>query len=123
MEMKAILIVDDDQSFRTLVRRVLETSAYHLKAAENGVQALSHLRRSQVALLITDLVMPERDGIETIIQARKQHPGLKILALSGARDSDQYLKVASLIGADATLDKSLVRERLKNMVQSLLSQC
>lgn len=118
---RKILIVDDDECFRALACLILSEGGFQLREAANGVCALEQMKLTPPDLLITDLVMPEQEGIETIVKARRLFPDLKILAISGASSFEGYLRTAKLLGAQATLDKSLVREQLLPIVQALLS--
>jgi CheY-like chemotaxis protein len=99
-----VLIVDDDTNIRQLLRSSLEDSGYSVIEAANGREAISKVTRQEIKLVITDLVMPDRDGIETIKALRKNRPDLKILAISGAFDGG-FLSVASKVGADAVIQK------------------
>lgn len=118
---REILIVDDDGCFRALACLLLSRAGFHLREAADGVCALEQLKLTPPDLLITDLVMPEQEGIETIVKARRLFPDLKILAVSGASSFEGYLRTARLLGAQATLEKTLVREQLLPVVQALLS--
>ncbi len=101
-----ILITDDDASVRCLLRQMLERSQYQVLEAADGNEALQRLTESQIDMLITDLVMPGREGLELIRQIRREQPGLKVIAMSG-RFGGSCLKAAELLGAHATLCKPL----------------
>jgi hypothetical protein len=114
-----ILVVDDEESVRTLFRLTLAGAGYRVVEATNGKQALAIARARHFDLLVTDLVMPEREGIETIRTLRKEQPDLKIVAVSGAFGG-MFLEVAKSIGANATLAKPISSDALLATVRSLL---
>jgi CheY-like chemotaxis protein len=113
---QTILIVDDDPEVRHVLRAMLEAAGYSIAEADNGRQALAECRKHSVRVMITDLVMPEREGIETIKMARQTYPGLRIIAISGAFGGE-YLRIAKLLGADAALPKPLHMDALLEAVR------
>ena len=120
-----ILVADDDEGVRRLFCKVLEAQGYPVTAAADGRQVTTLIADQQedFRLVIVDLVMPEREGIETICSLRKNRPDVKILAVSGAfkgRMLDSMLTCASMLGADATLPKPVRPEDLLAMVRTLL---
>lgn len=116
-----ILIVDDDSEVRHVLRAMLETSGYSVVEADNGRQAMEECRKHAVRVMITDLVMPEREGIETIKIARQTYPGLRIIAISGAFGGE-YLRIAKLLGADVALPKPLHMDALLEAVRRAFSE-
>jgi len=115
----AILVVDDDAAIRGLFHKILARAGYRVMEAADGAQALAAVSKGGVDLVITDLVMPEKEGIETIVEIRKSHPQVKIAAVSGAFGG-RYLETASLLGAEAALSKPVSEEALVGMVRRLL---
>ncbi|MGA3015850.1 MAG: PAS domain S-box protein [Bryobacteraceae bacterium] len=115
----AILVVDDDAAIRSLFHEILARAGYRVMEAADGAQALAAMSEGGVDLVITDLVMPEKEGIETILEIRKSHPQVKIAAVSGAFGGN-YLEVASKLGAEATLAKPVSEEALVDTVRRLL---
>jgi len=99
-----ILIVDDDVQVRSFVAKLLETEGYHVIQACNGKEAQNCCRQISIDLMITDLVMPEQEGLETIYAIRRSTPGLPVIAISGAFGGT-YLDLAKKLGADAVLKK------------------
>jgi DNA-binding response OmpR family regulator/nitrogen-specific signal transduction histidine kinase len=99
-----ILVADDEAGVRRFLRAVLEEGGYEVVEAADGKQALQEALAGRVDLVITDLVMPEQEGIETIQALRRDVPGVGIIAISGAFEG-QFLKTALLLGADAGLSK------------------
>jgi PAS domain S-box-containing protein len=99
-----ILVTDDDAAVRAFLRVVLEGGGYQVTEAADGKQALEAVRAGRVDLVITDLVMPEQEGIETIRTLRKEVPGMGIIAISGAFNG-RFLRTARMLGADVALAK------------------
>ena len=116
-----ILVVDDVVGIRGLLRKVLTGAGYKVIEAADGKQALQQIRTSQVDLVLTDLVMPEMEGIETIQTIHMQWPELKIIAMSG-EFAGQYLHVAELLGANATLPKPIRPDVLLDVVRRVLPE-
>jgi PAS domain S-box-containing protein len=114
-----ILVVDDEAGVRCFLRKVLEQAGYEVTETANGKQALQHARAGGVDLVITDLVMPEQEGIETIQALRRDVPGIGIIAISGAFGG-AFLKVAQLMGAAAVLNKPLNADLLLARVAEVL---
>lgn len=114
-----ILVVDDMAGIRGLLRKVLTGAGYKVIEAADGKQALQQMRTSQVDLLLTDLVMPEKDGIEAIRTIHMQWPELKIIAMSG-EFGGQFLHAAELLGANASLPKPVRPEVLLDVVRRVL---
>lgn len=99
-----ILIVDDEAQIRRLLRVVLEGSGYDIDDVDDGSKALARVEVCKPDLVITDLVMPDQEGMSLIRSLRELHPDLAIIAMSGARGGT-YLPVARAMGASATLAK------------------
>ena len=119
--MKRILIADDEPSVRSFFRAVLERAGYTVFEAGNGREAFQQAHTEKVDLLITDLVMPEQEGIETIRALRADSPGIAIIAISGAFGGE-FLKIARLLGADAVLAKPVSPSVLLSQVAEVLSR-
>jgi CheY-like chemotaxis protein len=119
---KRILVIDDDEMVRTFVRRTLQSAGYEVSIATNGYEAMVSFRQSQPDGVITDLLMPERDGIETILEIRRLAPQVPIVAISGGFSpmSSVYLKTAEQLGADAVLSKPFSVEQLLAAMGSLM---
>ena len=107
---------------RKLIRLLLQQAGHRVAEAADGVAALRHLEKNRVDLVVTDVVMPDMDGLELIVKVRKDHPGLKILAVSGAGKEGPglYLNLAERFGADAVLLKPFQPERLTAEVGRLV---
>ena len=105
--MKTILLVDDDDLLRKMLRLKLESLGYAVLEARNGNEATRHQKAHPADIMITDLVMPDKEGLETIHEFRRAHPALKIIAMSGGGRSsaETYLHFATQLGAVAALQK------------------
>ena len=101
-----ILVVDDEEGVRSLLRHLLTEAGHSVVEAANGKEATERIRTEAIDLMITDLVMPEREGIETIMELHRTRPDLGIIAMSGAFGG-QFLRAARLFGARATLAKPI----------------
>lgn len=120
--MSAILVVDDQKGIREVLRKVLAEIGHEVVEAEDGAAALALFRKQTFDLVITDIIMPEMEGIEEITTMKREQPDIKILAMSGggrARVMD-FLAVAGKAGADATLEKPFRKSELLDRVAGLL---
>jgi PAS domain S-box-containing protein len=114
-----ILVVDDESGVRTFLQKVLADAGYAALVAEDGSRALKMVRAQKFDLVLTDLVMPEKEGIEIIQSMHKELPELKIIAMSGAFGGG-FLKMAKLLGAHATLAKPVAPDQLIAAVRDVL---
>lgn len=124
--MATILVIDDDASIRRSLRRILELHDHRVREAGNGSTALADLadRAGQdLDLVITDIYMPEMDGIEFLIRFRDLHPDTPIIAISGGgyAPKEFVLEDASLIGATTTLSKPLTVDGVLDAVHRVLA--
>ena len=117
---KKILVVDDDAGVRDVVRSMLESEGYAVSVAQNGREALNALKAEEFQVVITDLVMPEQEGIETIKIVRRDYPSIKVIAMSGAFGGD-YLRIAGFLGAHGTLAKPLQMSSVLKVVADALA--
>jgi CheY-like chemotaxis protein len=120
--MARIIVVDDDAGMRGATRRALRASGHAVAAYANGRGAIEHLEKEAVDLLITDIFMPEMEGLETIAKARQLRPDMPILAISGVSfEGSDYLQIAEKFGALATLRKPFRPAELLDVVTRLLA--
>lgn len=122
--MAHILVVDDEELVRFTLRVALEADGHQITTAENGKDALRLVAENTYDLVITDLIMPEKEGIETIIELKRSYPGIKILAISGGgklKDTSA-LEIAGYLGARNTLKKPFGRDELLSKVTQSLSE-
>jgi CheY-like chemotaxis protein len=119
---KLILLVDDNNQIRASICRLLVAAGYDVTDAANGREALRKLAREPVDLVITDLVMPEMEGIETIFSIRRQKPELPIIAMSGGGigDAKTYLAVALKAGVGRAFAKPFENSEFLSAIKELL---
>lgn len=122
--MALILVIDDDAQVRNLIVRVLTDAGHTLSEAEDGDEGLNRIVADEPNLVITDILMPNREGIETIMQIKRQYPTVKILAISGGGDfvGHSYLDTAKRLGADDVIPKPFKRSVLLEAVKRLLAR-
>ncbi len=115
-----ILVVDDEDMVRELVLTMLGREGYEVSAARNGREALDLLEGEGFDLVLTDLVMPEMEGIETSRDILARYPGIKVVAMSGVAESATYLMTAEKLGVSETLAKPFRRKQLLEVVGRVL---
>ncbi|MBC8440073.1 MAG: response regulator [Deltaproteobacteria bacterium] len=121
--MARILIIDDEVQILNMLRQMLEGEGYEVIDAPDGKEGLRLYRENPTNLIITDLIMPEKEGIETIVELRRDFPDVKIIAISGGgRESpDNFLlNISGKLGAQRTFAKPVEREELLKAVRELL---
>ena len=121
--MAKILIIDDDPSILTMLKRMLEKAGYEVDTAGNGSEGLKKIESCPPDLLVTDIVMPEKEGLELISYLREKNPGLKIVAISGGGrfNYEGYLTSAKLLGADLIFQKPLVHKEFVQAITDLIN--
>jgi CheY-like chemotaxis protein len=117
--MADILIIDDELQMRRLLARLLRDAGHTVHEAANGREGLKLFREVHPVLIITDILMPDTEGIETIRELRRAAPTLPILAISGS-NTPVYLDAATKLGATASLRKPFSAEELLGAVETLL---
>lgn len=122
--MADILIIDDDDVFRDVLASALEHSGHVVRQAANGVEGLQLFHQQPAELVITDIVMPEKEGLDTIRDLRREFPRARIIAMSGglAHDPKLYLHMAEKFGAQAVLAKPFPLAELKKVVDAALAR-
>ena len=120
--MAKILIIEDAADFRVAYREMLEGEGYEVIEAVNGIEGLERLKSETVDLIITDIMMPEKGGIETIIDIRKDYPDVKIIAISGAvsPDSETLLRLTNQYKVSRVLGKPIRFKELFETIDELL---
>lgn len=121
--MAHILVIDDDPVLRRVITLALEGGGHTVLRCENGRKAVDFLQHQPADLLITDIIMPEMDGVETVRAVRKISPDLPILAISGGGSFDpkDYLGLAQTFGATAVMPKPFRPADLVALVGKLLA--
>lgn len=122
--MPHILVIDDDDLIRNLMERMLRNAGYEVTVAVNGLKGLAAYKAAPTDLVITDLIMPDMEGIEAIQEFKRRSPALKIIAMSGggAGWGIDYLRMAEKFGADRILHKPFSAAELCGMVDELLGR-
>ena len=122
--MARILIIDDEPNILLMLKKMLERSGYIVDMAINGKEGLELFTKFPADLIITDIVMPEKEGLETIREIKKDHPHVKIIAISGGGriDSTEYLASARLFGASRIFQKPFKQKEIVTAVKELLSE-
>jgi DNA-binding NtrC family response regulator len=119
--MLRILIVDDDELFRPMLRATLLKMGHHVREADDGDQAMLQFEQEPADVLITDIILPGKEGLEIIGMFKGRFPELKVIAISGAGRvvETNYLKLATAEGADAVLEKPFSKEQLAEVLARL----
>jgi CheY-like chemotaxis protein len=120
--MAKILVFDDEPAILLMIKKMLEKAGHQVEVALNGKEGMELFEKDKPDLLITDIIMPEKEGLETIFELRRKYPELKIIAISGGGriGPDGYLPGAKLLGADATFSKPLIPKEFLQLVSNLL---
>lgn len=122
VKMGTILVVDDDEPIRKLIRQTLELDGHEVFEAADGDEAIEMQKLHAAQIIFMDIIMPEKEGIETIMEIRRSLPGTKIVAMSGAGFDSPYLVIARQLGADITLQKPFSPDKISEIVTDLLEQ-
>ncbi len=122
--MKKILIIDDEAFIRKMLGKMLAKNNYEVMDAPDGVQGMKRFKEQAPDLIITDLIMPEKEGLETIREIKKLDPKVKIIAMSGGGvvDPEMYLELARKFGAQYSFTKPIDNKALLSKVKQLLGQ-
>ncbi|MDM8549209.1 response regulator [Desulfobacterales bacterium HSG2] len=120
--MARILIIEDDSLVRSMLKATMEREGHEVLDAPDGIKGAKLYREKSADLVITDIVMPDKEGIETILELKRLSPGLKIIAISGGGriGPETYLELAGKFGAERTFVKPIDRKELVKAVQELL---
>lgn len=118
-----ILIIDDDEQIRLLLQQMMEWAGFEVSVAENGKIAMRLQQQRPADLVITDLIMPEQEGLETISRLKKEYKGIKIIAISGGGriGPEAYLPAAKELGADRVFCKPFDVQEVVDAVRDLLN--
>ena len=121
MSATRVLVIDDNEDARTLIQLALRAEGFDVSTASNGTGVSQRVQEFGAAIVITDIVMPERDGIETIAELRRDFPAVKIIAISGAvaMTGFDYLAVPRELGAERVLRKPFNLDELISAVREL----
>lgn len=122
--MARILIIDDEELARFTLREILEAAGHEVVEASNGNEGIRHQKANSFDMVITDMIMPEKEGLETVVELKGEYPELKIIAISGGgrtRNMD-FLQLAGEFGADLIITKPFSEEELMQGVTACLSR-
>ena len=120
--MSKILIIDDNNQFREMLHEMVEREGYTVFSALDGAEGMKIFRQEKPELVITDIIMPEKEGLETILELKKMVPEVKIIAISGGGRSHpgDYLRTAKYFGASRTLAKPFSKNELLSAIVEVL---
>jgi len=120
--MARILIIDDEPHILLMVKKMLERAGYEVDLASNGSEGLRLFESTQPELVITDIIMPEKEGLETIREMKRISKDLKIIAMSGGGkiSADNYLETAKIFGASRLIEKPFSQKIMLSYVEELL---
>jgi DNA-binding response OmpR family regulator len=120
--MTRVLVIDDDDNLRSMLRLILESLGFEVLEAGNGDEGLDLFKSSGADAVITDLIMPGKEGLETIVELRKINPGLLIIAMTGGQQANasSNLRMARYLGARSILVKPFSADQLAKALGSLL---
>jgi YesN/AraC family two-component response regulator len=123
--MKKILIIDDEPYILLMLKKMLERAGYEVDLASNGREGMELFQKESADLVITDIIMPDREGLELIIEMKKKRPGLKIIAISGGGriSPDSYLECATHFGAEKVFQKPFRQKELISAIRELVPAC
>jgi CheY-like chemotaxis protein len=124
MTAKRILVIDDEDLIREIVKEMLEAEGYVVFTAANGKEGLRLFRKESPDLIITDIFMPEMEGLETIRELHRGSPQVKIVAISGGGEKGMlsFLSHAKRFGALRTLEKPFSRDELLTTVREVVTE-
>lgn len=123
--MPSVLVVDDEDQIRQLIRETLERAGYEVQEARDGRQGLERYRAKPTDLVIMDILMPDQDGLESIMTLRREFPAVRIIAITGGSDMIgilNFLDVAKMLGARRTLQKPFDMQTLLDAAQAELAR-
>ena len=117
-----ILVVDDDDLVRMALSRILQKQGYACCEAKNGVEGIAAFKAHQPNIILTDMLMPDKEGLETISELLQMDPNVKIIAMSGGGQSQNmsFLQLARKIGASRTISKPVKPDDLFAAINSLI---
>ncbi len=117
-----ILIIDDEPYILMMLKKMLEKAGYDVDLASNGREGMELFQKEPAGLVITDIIMPEKEGLETIREMKRLSPDLKIIAMSGGGkiSAENYLETASIFGATKIIEKPFSQNEMVSAVKELM---
>lgn len=127
--MARIVVIEDEDFTRLAVRHVLEGLGHEVFTATNGIEGMEAFRRNLPDLVLTDIFMPERDGLEMVRELKRDHPTIKVICMSAGSRSDASsritsgtaLDIAEMLGADASIAKPFTTTQLATVLDAVLA--
>ncbi len=121
--MARILIIDDEQAIRAFLRKMLEREGHEVVEASNGKEGMKEYRTRPADVVVTDIIMPEQEGIQTILELKKEYPNAKVIAISGGGfiEATQYLQIVKTMGVKHAFAKPFERSEILGALKELLS--
>ena len=121
--MRRILIIDDEPYILLMLKKMLERAGYEVDLASNGREGMAVFEQNSADLVITDIIMPDKEGLELILEMKKKRPELKIIAMSGGGriSPESYLECARHFGAEKVFQKPFRQKEIVSAVKELLS--
>jgi YesN/AraC family two-component response regulator len=122
--MRKVLIIDDEPYILLMLKKMLEKAGYEVDLASSGIQGMKLFEKESADLVITDIIMPDKEGLEIILEMKKQRPDLKIIAISGGGriSPESYLECAVYFGASRVFQKPFKQKELISAVNELIAQ-
>ena len=120
--MRRILIIDDEPYILLMLKKMLERAGYEIDLASNGREGMAVFEQDSADLVITDIIMPDKEGLELILEMKKKRPELKIIAMSGGGriSPESYLECARHFGAEKVFQKPFRQKEIVSAVKELL---
>jgi CheY-like chemotaxis protein len=120
--MSHILVVEDSEDLRFIIKDILKKAGHQVSEACDGSEVAQILAEASIDLVITDILMPEQEGVQTILQIRRNQPDIRIIGMSGggAGGAEHYLEMAREFGANATMQKPFKKAQLLELVDTVL---
>ncbi len=120
--MARILVIDDDEQVLSMMQKMLSRAGHEILAALDGFEGMRICRRTPIDLVITDIIMPDMEGLEVILSLKREFPGVKIIAISGRsfKKPNDYLRIAGKFGANYTLAKPFECREMLMAVRNLM---
>jgi DNA-binding NtrC family response regulator len=121
--MGKILVIDDEPYILLMLKKMLERAGYLVELANNGRDGMELFKKEAADLVITDIIMPDKEGLELILEMKKNRPELKIIAMSGGGriSPESYLECARHFGAERVFQKPFKQKELVSAVNELMS--
>lgn len=119
---RRVLLIDDEKMLRDVLRDAFVAAGYDVAVAANGAEGVRMFEEAPSDIIVTDVLMPDKDGLEVIMELRKRHPDLKIVAISGGdrTGNRRYLRIAKELGAARILPKPFRPKELLAVVEEVL---